>query len=219
MSLVPTTSRGGSSITTPVSIADGGTDATTVADAITNLGIIDYRGDGINSGSIPNMSLVIASSTVGALTSGTPRGTPLWLPEGFVVNSLTFSANNALVGATNQFFALCDDDAGSSSGGSARARLAVSADDGATAWGTGAAKTLAMTTPYTTTRAGYFYAVVLVVAATPPQICGNGPSNAGAAMWGTPKGGNSSSTGLSAIPATGLGAFSASNVKMTVVAQ
>ena len=106
------------------------------------------------------------------LTSGTLRLVGIFLPSSLLVTSISFlSGTTALAAGTNQLFGIFDDAAGSSSG-VARALLRGTADDGAAAWAASTVKTLALTTPYSTPRAGMFYLGVLVVAGTTPTLAG-----------------------------------------------
>lgn len=94
--------------------------------------------------------------------SGTMRMSPIWLPAGALITSISmFSGATALVSGSNQWFALFN---------SSRALLRQTVDDGATAWGAGAKKTLALTSTFTTTYTGLHYIGVNIVAATTPTL-------------------------------------------------
>ena len=106
----------------------------------------------------------------------------IYLPAGTTVSNITFLAGaTALSAGSNQWFALFS---------SARAKLAISADDTSTAWAAHAAKTLAMTTPYVTPSAGIYYIGVCVVASTVPTLMvatgsgHNGADTVSPKLWG-----------------------------------
>lgn len=87
----------------------------------------------------------------------------LVLPVGRRVNSISFlSAATALATATNQFFAIVRM--------SDLAVLAKTADDGATAWGANAIKTLAITGGYLPTDDELVYLGCMVKATTVPNL-------------------------------------------------
>lgn len=101
--------------------------------------------------------------TTASLTSGRLQLYAVKLYAGQVVTNITFENRGAAVTPTNQWFALYS---------SARARLALTADDTTTAWGAFGSKTLALTSPYTVVTTGVYYLGICVVAATPPTLAG-----------------------------------------------
>ena len=152
---------------------------------------------GIGS-TIAERSLV---STAGqaALVSQRLRLDAMYLPKGVTITSLTYGAGTVPLGAgTHQFFGLFDDLAGSS-GGAARALLRGTSDDTSTAWAANTLKTLALTSPYTTLRAGLFYSGILVTATTVPTIWGR--ASLAAATGIAPISNGTSDTGINALPA------------------
>lgn len=101
-------------------------------------------------------------SNAAILTTQQPYVTLFYLQAGITVSALTyFSAVTALAAGNHQYFALY-----STSG----TRLAISADDGATAWAAQTFKTLSMTTPYQVTTSGLYYAVIMIDAGTVPSL-------------------------------------------------
>jgi hypothetical protein len=86
------------------------------------------------------------------------------IAAGKTCNAITFTSGaTAVSAATNQWFALFD---------SSLAKLAVTADDTSTAWGTSAAKTLNLSAPFVTTYTGLYYVGICVVASTIPTLRG-----------------------------------------------
>lgn len=143
---------------------------------------------GYLSGTYPNPRVVAVALTppTGAIAETNSRYTltatatllsqrlhmvAIWLPNNTIITSITFFSNSiALVGGNHQLFGIYDDTLGSSSG-TARALLRGSNDDTSTAWAATTAKTLNLTSTYTTTRAGQFYLGILVDAGTVPNLC------------------------------------------------
>lgn len=84
------------------------------------------------------------------------------IPGGVAVNTITFlSGTTALATGTNQWFALYD---------TSRAKLAVTADDTSTAWGTNTFKTLTLSATYTPSVDTAVYVGVMVAATTVPSL-------------------------------------------------
>lgn len=129
------------------------------------------------------------------LSSGRLSLQAIWLPAGITINSISFwSATTAGATLTNQLFGLYDNNLN---------RLATSASDGATAWAANSRKTLALTTPFTTTYTGLHYLGIMVAATTVPTLKGNTAKVGGQLNAGAPSMGGTSNTGLStALPAT-----------------
>jgi len=104
------------------------------------------------------------TSAVAAATSGRLMLYAIPLTAGQVVSTITFvSQSTALSGGTNQWFALYS---------AARAKLAVTGDDGATAWAATTPKSLTLTSAYTVPTTGLYYVGICVVASTPPTLSG-----------------------------------------------
>jgi hypothetical protein len=118
----------------------------------------------------------VSSSTLTAPATGVLQLHSIYLPAGLTVSALTwFAGTTAASDPLNQIFALYS---------SALALLAQSADATTGAWAANAAKRLPFTTAYTTTRAGLYYAGLLVVATAVPTLAGmaavaTGPRNIG----------------------------------------
>lgn len=92
------------------------------------------------------------------------------LPAGVPVNAITFvSGSTALVTGTNQWFALYNP--------TTRALIRQTADDLATAWAAGAAKTLALSSAYTPAVDERVWVGIMVAAATVPTLAGVAPVN------------------------------------------
>lgn len=134
------------------------------------------------------------------LTSGTLYLASTYLPKDETVTSITFySSSTALASGNNQWFALYD---------SSLNLLRQTTDDTSTAWASASAKTLNLTSTYTTSSAGMFYLGIMVNATTVPTlratdvhtdatIVGMSP-----AMFGTTN--NTGLTTTAPNPATGL---------------
>jgi len=104
------------------------------------------------------------SAALTAPTSGTLRLSAIGLPSGLTVTTITFvSGSTALAVGSNQWFALFT---------SARVRLEVTNDDGATAWAASDDKTLTLANPVVTTYDGLYYLGLCVVATTMPTLTG-----------------------------------------------
>lgn len=89
------------------------------------------------------------------LVSGRISLTAIALPKGFTVTNITFvSSGTGVSGATHTWFALCD---------SSYVQLRATADDtSATPWNLNTAKTMALTSTFTTTYEGLYYLAVNV---------------------------------------------------------
>lgn len=105
-----------------------------------------------------------AGSNATALGSGTLFLVAIGLLEGLTITSITFlSGSAAAVTPTNQWFGLFD---------SSRVALRLTGDDTTTAWAVNTAKTLNLTSTFTTTYTGLHYLGIMVAATTVPnQIC------------------------------------------------
>lgn len=112
-----------------------------------------------------------ASGNQSNLTSGTMQLHAVGLTAGQSISSITFvRGGNALVAATAQWFGIYS---------AALAKLAVTADDGATAWASQSPKTLAITGgPYVVPSTGLYYLAINVTAGTPGNLRGLTQENA-----------------------------------------
>lgn len=105
-----------------------------------------------------------ALTTTAPLVSGRLHLVAIDLPKGLLITSITFvSSTTALVTGTNQWFGLFD---------SSRVPLRLTADDTSTAWAATTAKTLTLSSTFTTTYAGLHYIGIMVAAATVPTLSG-----------------------------------------------
>jgi hypothetical protein len=117
------------------------------------------------------------------------------IPGGRTVSTISFVSGTAGPGTpTNQWFCLVDR--------ATRQVLAVTADDGATAWGGGATKTLTLTTPFTPANAVEAYVGLVNVAATATQLRGGTSALPVIGLGGSPRVGTSN-TGLTTPLAVG----------------
>lgn len=113
-----------------------------------------------------NMPRLQAGGDLAALTTQVMTSVALPLQAGDVVASLTFKSGATAAGTpTNWWFALYDDSA-------TPALLAQSTDQLTAAWAASTAKTLALATPQLISRAGIYYAAVMVKATTVPTLVG-----------------------------------------------
>lgn len=86
----------------------------------------------------------------------------VYLPTGTLCTNITFVAGSTGAGTpTNQWFGLWD---------SSRVQLRLTADDTSTVWAADTAKTLALSSTFTTTYSGLHYVSVMVKATTPPFL-------------------------------------------------
>lgn len=111
-----------------------------------------------------NMSrLQITGSNVSSLSTGRLSLVGgIVIPGGVQVSTITFySGTQALVTGSNQWFALYS---------TARAKLAVTADDTNTAWAANTYKTLTLASPYTPAADEAVYVGICVVASTVPSL-------------------------------------------------
>jgi len=197
---------------TDVAVADGGTGASAAAEARYNLGAgTAYGLAQAPTGALSEtFSRFLCNGNVAPLLSQRLHLTSIELPKGLVITSISYiSGTTAISGATNQFFGLFDDSAGSS-GGSARALLRGTVDDGSTAWGASSVKTLALTSTYTTVRSGQFYLGILINATTVPNL--SGVAGLATAMGVAPVSNGSANAGITALPATASAPSAAGNV-------
>lgn len=178
-----------------------------VADSAATLGVayhshyLCFNGplpDGAISQSFPR---TVVTSSATSLTSGTLCLQGITLPAGVTISSITFvTGSQAAASPTHQIFGLYDDDLGSSSG-TARALLRGTSDDTSTAWGASTAKTLNLTSSYTTTRSGFYYIGILVVtSSTAPNLQNCSAANTVIQAIAGVAGGNTTDTGITALP-------------------
>jgi len=123
-----------------------------------------------------NMPRHLAGTDLAAFTSNTMLSTAIWLPAGAVVTNLTFvTGATAAAGPTHSFAALY-------STASTPALLANSADATNTVvWAAETAYTYAMSSPYTVTTSGVYYAALSITdGTTMPSLVGLGRAGAGA---------------------------------------
>lgn len=98
------------------------------------------------------------------IISGRMSLTLIRIPKGKVVSNITFvSGSTAATAPTHQWFCIYDKN---------RNKLAVTVDDGATAWAANTPKTLALSAPWTCPADDYYYVGVVVVATTVPNFSG-----------------------------------------------
>jgi hypothetical protein len=111
------------------------------------------------------------SSNTTLLNSGRMHMVAIWLPANTTITSITFvTGGTGVTTPSNQWFALYD---------SARALLRQTVDDTTTAWAANTAKTLNLTSTFTTTYTGLHHIGITVVATGMPTIlCGSGFSAA-----------------------------------------
>ena len=103
-----------------------------------------------------------AFTNSGLLSTGRLHLVAIALPKGKVITSITFvSGNTALSVGTNQWFGLFD---------SSRVCLNLTGDDTSNAWGSFTAKTLNLSSTFTTTYAGLHYIGIMVKATTVPTL-------------------------------------------------
>lgn len=110
-----------------------------------------------------------AAISAAALVSGTARAVGLKVRAGVTYNTINWlSGSTALAGGTHQWSVLMSTAAG---------LLGVSADDTAAAnWAANTAKAFALAAPYTPVIDSNVYAVIDVVATTPPSLMGTQPA-------------------------------------------
>jgi hypothetical protein len=137
------------------------------ADAATNL-----NGTTVKRANLDRRYLV---TNTASLTTQVMTSVAIPLEVGDVVTNLTFLSGATAAGTpTNYWFALYDNSA-------TPALIAQSADQLTTAWAANTAITLALSTAYTVTTGGVYYAAVMVKATTPPTLAGVTLENAAAA--------------------------------------
>lgn len=138
----------------------------------------------------------LASGTSAAMTSGTAYAVAIDLDLGVTVTNIGLLSLTAESGGTHAWAGLAD---------SGMNLLAVSADHtGAAYFAANTAVTTALSSPYTTTRAGLFYVVVCVVAGTTVPTFASAPALAHANLSAVvPIACGSSSTGQTTPPAVG----------------
>lgn len=131
----------------------------------------------VPSGRVETRSRLDCGVASSAVSSGTLYFAPIWLPSGLTINSITFvTGTTGFSSLTNQWFVLLDNN---------RVQLAVTSNDGSTAWAAQAAKTLNIATiasgsssTFTTTYTGYHNVGMMVTATAMSNMAGGGSSNA-----------------------------------------
>jgi hypothetical protein len=115
------------------------------------------------------------TSNAAALTTQVMTSVALPLVAGDIVTNLTFQSGATAAGTpTNWWFALYDTSA-------TPALIAQSADQLTAAWAANTAITLPLSTAYTVTTSGIYYAAVMVKATTVPTLAGVTLQNAASA--------------------------------------
>jgi hypothetical protein len=123
-------------------------------------GLSAFRPNGAIAETTPRYNGRYENGTL--LTSGQIFLTAIYLPGNTTVTSITFlSATTALSAGSNQWFGLFD---------SSRNKLRVTGDDTSTAWSANSAKTLNLSSTFTTTYSGLHYVGICVVATVPSLV-------------------------------------------------
>lgn len=132
---------------------------------------VDLRSRGATGSlaSTCDRATAVETNLSSVVSSGRLALTRILLPKGLLVTSITWwSMTTALSAGTNQWFGLFD---------SSRNILRLTGDDTSTAWAANSAKTLNLSSTFTTTYAGWHYVGIMVK--------GTVPSLAGASATGT----------------------------------
>lgn len=154
---------------TPARLAVGTAGQALIADSAETTGLKWGQSHFTRSATMPSGALMetmsrYALATVNPLVSGRLTVVAIDLPKGLTITSITFvSSSTALSVGSNQWFGLFD---------SSRVPLRLTADGTSTAWGATSAKTLALTSTFTTTYAGLHYVGLCIVASTCPTLSG-----------------------------------------------
>lgn len=139
-----------------------------------------------------NMRRIDAATNTASLATGRLNMTLCPVFPGLLISKITFmSGATAANTPLNQWFNLCD--------AATRALLAITADDTTTPWGTSAAKTLTLASPYTIPAGVYsILAGICVVATTCPSLVTSAGATGAATGFvaATPMIVGNSSTGL-----------------------
>ncbi|WKD36507.1 hypothetical protein [Streptomyces xanthophaeus] len=140
-----------------------------VRDALAHLNLADPASpDTFYRRNMPRVGLYDSASDTGqvALATGVMTSVPIFLIAGDVITSLSFRSGATAAGTpTAWWFALYSDAA-------TPALLAQTADQTSTAWAANTTMTKALTTAYTVTRTGVYWAAINVTATTPPTLLG-----------------------------------------------
>lgn len=105
----------------------------------------------------------VRDNLTASFVSGQQSFVLVWLPAGLISTISFSSATTAAITPTAQWFSVYS---------SARALLAVTADDTTTAWAANTIKTLTISGGYTVPTEGYYYLGAMVAAATVPTLLG-----------------------------------------------
>lgn len=192
MALVPSTSIGSGSSSSGV--------ATGVQNALRPTGSL-YE-------TAPRQQVIVGD--VSPLSSQRLQLVPIWLPSGLTVTSITFYAGTTnLAAGVHQIFGLFDGTV-PLAGGAARALLRGTVDDGATAWNSNTAKTLALTSTYATVADGFYFLGILIQATVPSLL----RADLGNALLSglAPVLGGTSDTGITALPAAAAAPTAVTNL-------
>lgn len=128
--------------------------------AHSSLGGLPLRPTGAKGSTFPRAGTPMIGSAL--LVSGRLHLVAIDLPAGTPLTSITFVSSTVAAGTPlNQWFALYS---------SALALLRQTVDDGTAAWAVSTAKTLALTSGFTTTATGLHYLGVMVNATTAPSL-------------------------------------------------
>jgi hypothetical protein len=146
------------------------------------------------------MPRILADNGAITLTSGTLRMVSIQLPVGLLVTSLTFVSGSQAAGTpTHYLFGLYDN---------TRALLRPTADQLTAAWAANTAKTVNLTSTFTTTYTGQHYLGIMMTATTPVNLLGTSAMQAGI-FTVTPVLDGFSSTGLTTTLPNPAAAFTA----------
>jgi hypothetical protein len=135
---------------------------------------LDYwlDGGGFVRKNMRRIDIAATDGNVAALTTQVMTSVAVYLELGDVVTNLTFVSGTTAAGTpTNWWFALYDT-------ATTPALLRQTADQTSTAWAANTAKTVALSTPWTVTASGIYYASCMVKATTVPTLAGRTLHNA-----------------------------------------
>jgi hypothetical protein len=159
---------------------------------------LDALRQALSIGKYETRSRLDCSGVGTVITSGLLGLTPIWLPSGLAVSSITFcSGSTGGTSLTNQWFGLYD---------TGQVQLATTTNDTTTAWASQSTKTLNIATTaaganssFTTTYEGLHYLGLCVTASTVPTYYGFTATIAAATM--SPSLGGVNSTARTTPPA------------------
>ncbi|MFF1790754.1 hypothetical protein ACFVX9_30355 [Kitasatospora sp. NPDC058243] len=159
-----------------------------------------------------NMPRLLAGADTGALTTQVMTSVPIYLRKGDVVSALTFrSGATAAATPTNQWAALY-------SSAATPVLLAQSPDAGAAAWAATTNKTFTLAAPVAITADGWYWAALMVKAATAPTLIGiSTTASAGIAAGERNLAQTSGSALVATAPATITSPTAAATVPLVIV--